>query len=907
VTTMNPKTDISEIKRAIALIHQPGDVVELRAFDENGYTHAGYYDDSIKLADEAARLSNQPDMAGVYIIPNLIHKSLLNRAANHLYSDRKKEKKTTADANILKHRWFLIDIDAECAAGISSTDEEHQAALETGCNIKNFLVSIGFPKDSIILADSGNGAHVLVRIGDILNNAENTELIKTCIAVLKTKFSGVDESVVNAARIWKLYGTMCRKGDSTEDRPHRVAKLLEVPANIVIAPIEALAALKALVPQPEVPAPTSKTTYSSRGNAATFDVEKWMADHGLEVTRTATENRITKYILKVCPFNPEHNNNACTAVLKLSNGALDFKCQHNGCVNNGWKQLRELLEPEYAERKRQYEKHEQRGQSTQTGDPDPHILTDTTNAQLMVALFGDILRYDHKRDRWLIWNGHRWQPDNNGKIYRLAIEAARARYQDAANIQDLKERERISGWAITSENRGRLESAIAIASQLEPLADTGENWDNDPWLLGVQNGVVDLRTGQFREGRQADNITMATGCIFDANAKCPVWLKTVNAIFIDDQEMIDWIHRLCGYASTGSIREQQVGIGHGLGANGKGVFARGLRSTLGDYAYDAPFATFEMNSLRSSIPNDIAALEHRRFVTSSETNDGTRINEARLKFISHGDPITARFLHQEFFTFGPVCHIFLFVNHKPRVHDDTTGFWRGVDLIPFLQTFTGASDDKDLGVKLEAEKSGILNWLIEGCLEWQKRGLSPRPKTVTKATTEYKRESNALADWFDECTTDNPNIMTLSSELYKSYTTWAERSNLQKREIFSSITFSKVLKDKYQKTHQEGGNYFVGIGLLTDLLTDFRHDTTKTNVISSSISSRDASSKNPSEPVNPSATPSFFDKVKAPKRLTTTDNCPDCGSGNIGVWPDGTEGYYCLDCFPDFLNDEPNS
>jgi putative DNA primase/helicase len=394
---------------------------------------------------------------------------------------------------------------------------------------------------------------------------------------------------------------------------------------------------------------------------------------------------------------------------------------------------------------------------------------------------------------------------------------------------------------------------------------------------------------------------MATGCPFDSNAKCPLWLKTVSGIFIDDKEMIDWVHRLCGYAITGSIREQQVSIGHGLGANGKGVFARGLRSTLGDYAYDAPFATFEMNSLRSSIPNDIAALEHKRFVTSSETNDGTRINEARLKAISHGDPITARFLHQEFFTFGPVCHIFLFVNHRPRVHDDTTGFWRGVDLLPFLQTFSGVNDDKDLAVKLESEKSGILNWLIEGALRWQKEGLSPRPERVTTATSEYKRESNALADWFDECTVENPKIMTLSSELYKSYITWAEKSNLQKREIFSSITFSKVVKGKYSKIHEKDGNYFVGIGLVTDSVTDFRHNKTETNVISSSISSRDINSKNPSLPVNPS----LFTDGKTPKIINSLDDvCMACGSSDLAMLPDGT-GYYCANCYPNaFEGDE---
>jgi putative DNA primase/helicase len=895
-----PQTDINEIKRVCSILYRPGEVGELRAFDNKGFSHPGYYDDFNKLAEDAARLSNRPDITAVYVTLNVIKPALLARTANHLYPDSK-DKKTTADVDVLTRRWFFIDVDANTdgVKGISSTDAEHQATVETARNIMQFLTSIGFPKDSMILADSGNGTHILVRIGDLPNNDENTLLIKTGLATLKARFTGIDEAIYNAARICKLAGTVCRKGDVIEGRPHRTAKLLEVPENIVIASSDALKALAALAPEPEKPA-TQKTTYQSRGNAALFDVEKWLADHGLNIAKIETNNGITKYILKVCAFNPEHNNNACAAILKLPNGALDYKCQHEGCVNNDWKKLRAMLEPEYANRQNG-QRNEQRTTLTETADP--RILNDTTNAQEIVRLFGGVLRYDHKCGRWLIWNGNRYQPDHDGQMYRLAIKATRARYQAAADISDLKERERISNWAITSENRGRLEAAIAIAQNLEPIADTGENWDNDPWLLGVQNGVIDLRTGQFRQGRQSDNITMSAGCNYDANAKCPVWLKTVSDIFINDQEMIDWIHRLCGYASTGSIKEQQVGIGHGLGANGKGVFARGLRSTLGDYAYDAPFATFEMNSFRSSIPNDIAALEHKRFVTSSETNDGTRINEARVKAISHGDPVTARFLHQEFFTFGPVAHIFLFVNHKPRVNDDTTGFWRGVDLLPFLQTFTGASDDKDLGVKLEAEKSGILNWLIAGCLEWQKRGLSPRPKIVTTATTEYKRESNALADWFETCTIDKPDIMTLSSELYKSYTTWADNSNLQKRETLSFITFSKVVKGKYPKVHEKDGNYFVGIGLVTGLVTGFSLNDKNLPLISSCISSCEDKRENPSQPVNPSTS----DKNKAPKRLTTVDFCPDCGGNNIAVWPDATGGYFCEDCNPCFYIPETES
>ena len=207
VISSSNKTDISAIKRALAILFQPGDVSELRAFNKKGFALPGYYDNFTKLAEDAARLSNREDIASVYVLPNVIKKALLARAANHLYPEGPGEKKTTTDADVLKRRWFIIDIDADCdgVKGISSTDEEHQTTIDTAHDIMKFLFSIGFPKDSMILASSGNGAHILVRIEEIPNTTENTELIKTCLTVLSTKFKGIDLSVFNPSRVFRFY------------------------------------------------------------------------------------------------------------------------------------------------------------------------------------------------------------------------------------------------------------------------------------------------------------------------------------------------------------------------------------------------------------------------------------------------------------------------------------------------------------------------------------------------------------------------------------------------------------------------------------------------------------------------------------------------------------------------------
>ncbi len=192
---------------------------------------------------------------------------------------------------------------------------------------------------------------------------------------------------------------------------------------------------------------------------------------------------------------------------------------------------------------------------------------------------------------------------------------------------------------------------LALAQDFRPIADTGGGWDADPWLLGVPNGVVDLRTGELRPGRREDRITMQTAVPYDPEATCPRWKQFLVEIFADDEELIGFVQRAVGYSITGITSEQCLLVLYGTGANGKGTLTITLKFVLGDYAWNMPFSTIEMRN-RAAIPNDLAALVGRRFVMASETNDGARLNEARVKALTGCDPITARFLHAEFFTFA---------------------------------------------------------------------------------------------------------------------------------------------------------------------------------------------------------------------------------------------------------------
>jgi hypothetical protein len=224
----NVKADIAEIKRALSIFFSPGDTIELRALKVSGKnTHAGYFRDLERLATEAAKLSGHAQ--GVYVVLNTINPALFARAASRIVIG---PETLTQDKDVLRRRWLPIDVDAKRPAGISSSEDEHRHAIETAYAIREHLAGFGFLLSDIILGDSGNGGHVLAKI-DLANDAASEIKVKACIAAVALKFNSetisIDQTVYNAARIWKLPGTMARKGDNIPERPHRLARLLEVP------------------------------------------------------------------------------------------------------------------------------------------------------------------------------------------------------------------------------------------------------------------------------------------------------------------------------------------------------------------------------------------------------------------------------------------------------------------------------------------------------------------------------------------------------------------------------------------------------------------------------------------------------------------------------------------------------
>lgn len=318
----------NDIYKSLSLLIEPGAVAELRVPSTPKGTVSGYFDDPRLLSDAAAALSGKAP--GVYVTLNRVRPDLLARAANKTIPYAKH---TTGDADIVRRCWLPIDFDPVRPAGISSTDAEHQAALELAEKCREWLGSQGWP--SPIFADSGNGAHLLYKI-DLNNDSGTTAQVKQALQALSLRFSNdkvhVDTTTSNAARIWKVYGTLAAKGDNTADRPYRMAEILKFPDHIEIAASALIAALGTKIPEGK------KQTRRS-----IFDVERWLEDHGIDFAPSAEWKDGRKWVLNPCPWNSDHTNGSAY-IVQFPGGAIAAGCHHDSCSDNDWPELKKLFD-----------------------------------------------------------------------------------------------------------------------------------------------------------------------------------------------------------------------------------------------------------------------------------------------------------------------------------------------------------------------------------------------------------------------------------------------------------------------------------------------------------------------------------------------------------------------------------
>ena len=340
-------SDLAEIRRFGQLLLPAGGVIEMRALHApRAGTVSGYFDHIEPLAESCEEWSGVAE--GVYLTLNLVRRDLMARASN-----RAKEwsRHTSSDSDIVRRRWIPLDFDPPRPAGISSTDSEHEAAIKRATDCKQWLRSRGFPEASLILGDSGNGSHLLLR-ADLPNDEPSRQIVELCIEAAHMYFSDdavqVDGSTANAARIWKVYGTLSMKGDDTDDRPHRLARLLEVPATVRPMNTDLLHELAAIVPTP--PPVPARPGFRPRPGSSSFDLPAWIEEHQLPVVQVKPWKGGRLWVLNPCPWNPAHGNRAAW-LIQFASGAIAAGCRHVSCAGRDWHALRDLFEPGWQERR----------------------------------------------------------------------------------------------------------------------------------------------------------------------------------------------------------------------------------------------------------------------------------------------------------------------------------------------------------------------------------------------------------------------------------------------------------------------------------------------------------------------------------------------------------------------------
>jgi putative DNA primase/helicase len=440
-------------------------------------------------------------------------------------------------------------------------------------------------------------------------------------------------------------------------------------------------------------------------------------------------------------------------------------------------------------------------------------LSDTGNAGRLVAYLHGHMRFVHGLRLWLRYAPaeHRWLFCHKGEPVEAAKALMRKMLDEATKIPDDEKRKRHIQFALKSQELARITAMLKLTESDPAVALDAAELDQDPWSFCVRNGMIDLRTGQLRASSPNDLATKQAGTDYDPSATCPLFEQTLMMAFAGDQSLIDYFQRVCGYLLFGGIREQLFFFCHGAGANGKSTILNIIQSVMGDYAVSLPTETLMAGKRDATAASpDLMMLRGARLALATETEDGHRLAEARVKQLTGGDSITARALYGSFVTFPPTAKLVMVGNHKPQIIGVDVAIWRRVQQIPFEVTIPANQRDPRLPDKLLHEMPGILAWMVIGCIAWQQQGLTP-PAAVMAATNVYKAESDLLGEWLTECCNQNPFAVAPVRDLYPAYRNWVMRNGHQP---WSSTRWGRLMAARFTKARNTSGQTtYAGIDL----------------------------------------------------------------------------------------------
>lgn len=431
--------------------------------------------------------------------------------------------------------------------------------------------------------------------------------------------------------------------------------------------------------------------------------------------------------------------------------------------------------------------------------------TDAGNAELLASNYKNSIRFCFEYSKWLVYDGKRWKFDTSNQIYEYVKKTMRTAYKT------FKGNEEAQKYYRSSESKAKMTSTVFLAQTLLPISP--EELDSDNWLLNVQNGIIDLKTGKLLPHNPKYFITKICKASYNPKNTNTLWNKSLAKI-MPDKNIRDFAQRFAGYSLTGSVREEKFVVLNGEGGTGKGTFTETLADLMGDYA-DTLSTDILIQSRNANTGNEptpeIAKLPGVRLLLASETGQGQILDESKVKAMTGGDRITCRRLRCDPFTFQPSFKLWLSTNHVPRVRGTDEGVWRRMRITPFDQQFKdGQNRDNTIKEELHNTENleSVLVWAVQGCLEWQKQGLN-EPESILKTTNDFREECDILEHFFtDECEIGLKNEAPVKM-FYHVFKDWCTDNGHMPT---SSTTFTRLMETKkYTKVKKSHGAVWLGI------------------------------------------------------------------------------------------------
>lgn len=412
--------------------------------------------------------------------------------------------------------------------------------------------------------------------------------------------------------------------------------------------------------------------------------------------------------------------------------------------------------------------------------------------------------------QWLTWTGTVWSACSCGEEVQAAKLVLFALVDEARQVMatDQERGAAMMRAAMSAQKDARIRAMLGLARAEPGMTVSVVELDADAHLLGVENGVVNLRTAALLEAKPEQLISRQCAASYRVDSQCPTWLKFLDDVFMGDSELITSVQRLLGYTATGTNTEEILVIAYGSGANGKSVFHNVISTILGDYAIDAPSDLLVMKPNGGGATPELAMLASRRMLGLNELASGARLDAQKLKWVAGRERIVARNLYSGFFSFVPSFTGWLRTNHRPVVTDTDNGVWRRLVLVPFLRTFAVGERDAQLEQKLLAEREGILAWMVRGAMEWHESGLRPCAR-LQQEVASYKAESDLLAQFLDECAERIQSERVPQKVLYDAWKAWCPDNGVRPT---AKASFTRRLSELgHSEVKSNGQRFYAGL------------------------------------------------------------------------------------------------